>query len=270
VLSIVDAILLAVLQGITEFLPISSSGHLVIAQSLLNIHSQAIMSFDVYLHFGTLISLLVVFWRDVRDMALSLTHSFSKENLKGRYQSDDSFRMVVNVLIGCIPAGVIGVLFNHQIEAIFQDPKMVAVNLVITGLILFLTRLSKPEENRKIGIGFALVIGLAQAVAILPGISRSGSTIAMGLFLGLMPVLAARYSFLLSIPVIAGAALLETKNIFYYASALGFLPILTGIAMSAVSGYIAIKLLMKVMERGKFSLFAFYCLIVGALAILFV
>ncbi|MBP8975253.1 MAG: undecaprenyl-diphosphate phosphatase [Bacteroidetes bacterium] len=269
-LSIVDAILLAVLQGITEFLPISSSGHLVIAQSLLNIHSQAIMGFDVYLHFGTLISLLIVFWRDVQNMALSLTHSFSKENLKGRYQSDDSFRMVVNVLIGCVPAGVIGVLFNHQIEAVFHDPKMVAVNLVITGLILFLTRLSKPNENRKIGIGIALVIGLAQAVAILPGISRSGSTIAMGLFLGLMPVLAARFSFLLSIPVIAGAALLEAKNIFHYASELGLLPILIGIAVSAVSGYIAIKFLMKVMERGKFSLFAFYCLIVGVLAILFI
>ncbi|MEK6755144.1 MAG: undecaprenyl-diphosphate phosphatase, partial [Bacteroidota bacterium] len=143
-------------------------------------------------------------------------------------------------------------------------------NLVITGLILFLTRLPRPTEGKKVGIVSGFVVGIAQAVAILPGISRSGLTMSTALYLKLSPLLAARFSFLLSIPVIAGAALLETKNVFRHGMETGFAPLALGIVSAAITGYIAIKILLSVMERGKFSWFAFYCLAIGVAGIVFI
>ncbi len=269
-MSVFDAFLLAILQGVTEFLPISSSGHLVIAQSLLNIHSEALIGFDVYVHFGTLISVLIIFWNDVRAMFVHFFTSVMKRNIIDEYKSSDPFRHSICVLVGTLPAVFVGLLFRHQLEELFHDPKLVSVNLVITGLILFLTRLARSKEDRKVTLVVAFLIGLAQAVAVMPGISRSGTTIAMGLFLGLTPALSARFSFLLSIPVIAGAAILELKNISYYSAELGLLPIIVGFVVSIMSGYVAIRFLLQVLKRGKFSYFAFYCLIVGIIGILYV
>jgi undecaprenyl-diphosphatase len=264
---VLDAVLLAVLQGLTEFLPVSSSGHLVLAQQLLNLHNPQIVSFDVFVHFGTLVSVVIVFWNDIVEILHSFIKALKTFKAKEEHKKTESFHLGIAIIIGSIPAGVIGLAFHHQIEEIFSDPKFVAMNIVITGLILFLTRLAKPKRGKKVSIPSSIIIGLAQMVAILPGISRSGLTMSAALFLKISPVQAARFSFLLSVPVIAGAALLETYKLAVYGTTIGFLQILIGITISAVAGYAAIKLLLRIMEKGKFSLFAFYCLTIGIIGI---
>jgi undecaprenyl-diphosphatase len=176
----------------------------------------------------------------------------------------------VAIIVGTIPAGVIGLLFRDQVKDAFSDPKLVAMNLVVTGLILFLTRLVKPNAHKKINTVSAFLIGIAQAFAILPGISRSGSTMSVAIYLRITAVQAARFSFLLAIPTIGGAALLETRHLLKQGVGIGIGPLIAGTLVAAVAGYLAIKILMRIMERGKFSLFAFYCLAVGILGIIFI
>jgi undecaprenyl-diphosphatase len=265
-----QAILLGLLQGLTEFLPVSSSGHLVLGQHLLHVQNPEIFSFDVYVHLGTLISVCLILWKDVLEIIRALWKGIVSWKFKEAYRTSEHVRLGVAILVGTIPAAVIGLKYHTQIEAAFTDPKLVSVNLVITGLLLFLTRLPRPAEGKKIGIFAGLVIGIAQAFAILPGISRSGSTMSTAIYLKFSPMLAARFSFLLSIPVIAGAALLELKDIVKQGTEVGFAPILLGTLAAAVSGYVAIKLLLRVMERGKFSWFSLYCLALGVVGILFI
>ncbi|MCX6120680.1 MAG: undecaprenyl-diphosphate phosphatase [Ignavibacteriales bacterium] len=269
-MSVINAVLLAILQGFTEFLPVSSSGHLVLVQELLNLHDPQMIIFDVFVHFGTLISVVFVFWKDLLEILRSFVKALSAVKLKKDYEKTEHFLLGVAIIIGSIPAGIIGLLYRHQIEAAFTDPKLVAMNLVITGLILFLTRLSKPIQGKKVGLVAAFIIGIAQAVAILPGISRSGSTMSTALYLKISPMLAARFSFLLSVPVIAGAALLEGHKLFKYGNTLGTMPLVVGTMVSAIAGYFAIKVLLKIMEKGKFSWFSVYCLAIGILGILFI
>jgi undecaprenyl-diphosphatase len=268
-LSVLDAVLLAVLQGLTEFLPVSSSGHLVLAQQVLNLHNPQIVSFDVFVHFGTLISVVIVFWNDIIEILRSFIKALTTFKAKEEHKKTEYFHLGIAIVIGSIPAGIIGLAFHRQIEEIFTDPKFAAMNIVITGLILFLTRLAKPIKGKKVGILSSIIIGLAQMVAILPGISRSGLTMSAALFLKISPVQAARFSFLLSIPVIAGATLLETYKLIAHGTTIGFLPIVIGIAMSAIAGYVAIKLLLRIMEKGKFSWFSLYCLVIGIIGIFF-
>jgi len=269
-LSILDAVLLAILQGITEFLPVSSSGHLVLAQQLLNLQDPQLLTFDVFVHFGTLISVVIVFWKDILEMMRSFFSAIAFFKFKEHYEDKEHFRLGIAILIGSIPAGVIGLTYRQQIEDAFTDTKLVAMNLVITGLILFLTRLARPIEGKKVGIISSIVIGFAQAIAILPGISRSGSTMSAALYLKISPLQAARFSFLLSVPVIAGAALLEIVALIKHGTNIGFLPILVGTFTAAIAGYAAIKLLLRIMEKGKFSWFSFYCLAIGILGIIFI
>lgn len=269
-MSIFDAIVLAILQGMTEFLPVSSSGHLVMAQQLLNLNDPRILMFDVFVHFGTLISIVIVFWKDIAEIIRSCIGASLSLNLKKDYRESEFFRTGVAIVIGSIPAAVIGLAFRKQVEDAFADPKLVAMNLVITGLILFLTRLARPVAGKRIGVVAALFIGIAQAVAILPGISRSGLTMSAAIYLKNSPVQAARFSFLLSVPVIFGASLLEVWSMVKDGSNIGTLPIIIGTATAAVTGYIAIKVLLRIMEKGRFSWFSFYCLTVGILGIVFI
>jgi undecaprenyl-diphosphatase len=267
---VLDAVILAVLQGLTEFLPVSSSGHLVLAQKLLNLHDPQVVLFDVFVHFGTLISVVIVFWNDIIEILRSFFKAIKKFQAKEEHKKTEYFHLGIAIIIGSIPAGVVGLAFNRQIEEIFTDPKFVAMNIVITGLFLFLTRLAKPVKGKKVGILSSILIGLAQTVAILPGISRSGLTMSTALFLKISPVQAARFSFLLSIPVIAGATLLETYKLAVYGTTIGSLQIVIGITLSAVAGYVAIKLLLHIMEKGKFSWFSLYCLVIGIIGIFFI
>jgi undecaprenyl-diphosphatase len=265
-----QAIILGLLQGLTEFLPVSSSGHLVLGQHLLHVQNPAVFSFDVYVHLGTLISVCLILWKDVLEIIRASWNGIVSSKLAEAYRTSDHVRLGVAILIGTIPAGVIGLMYHEQIEEAFADPKLVSVNLVVTGLLLFLTRLPRPAEGKKMGILSGLIIGIAQACAILPGISRSGSTMSTAIYLKFSPMLAARFSFLLSIPVIAGAALLEVKDVVKQGAEIGYAPILLGTLAAAASGYVAIKLLLRVMERGRFSWFAFYCLALGVIGILFI
>jgi undecaprenyl-diphosphatase len=269
-MSLLQALILGVLQGLTEFLPVSSSGHLVLGQHLLNVQNPDMLSFDVYVHFGTLISVCIIFRKDIGQIIVSLLHALRTNTLRSAYQSNEYVRLGLAVLLGTIPAGVIGLMYHDQIKEAFGDPKLVAVNMIVTGLILFTTRFTRGVEPKRLGMVSGFIVGLAQAVAILPGISRSGSTISAGLFLRLAPAMAARFSFLLSIPVIAGAALLESKTVLRQGMEIGFGPFLVGMIAAAITGYFAIKLLLRIIERGRFSWFAFYCFAVGIAGIILI
>ena len=262
-MSLFQALILGVLQGLTEFLPVSSSGHLVLGQHLLNVQNPEMLSFDVYVHFGTLISVCIIFRQDIGRIVLSLWHALRTRTLKSAYETDEYVRLGLAVLVGTIPAGIIGVMFHDQIAETFKDPKLVAVDLIVTGLILFLTRFTRGVKPKRLGVASGFIVGLAQSVAILPGISRSGTTISTGLFLRLSPAMAAKFSFLLSIPVIAGAAILESKTVLRQGMEMGYGPFIVGLIAAAITGYFAIKLLLRIIERGRFSWFAFYCFAVG-------
>jgi undecaprenyl-diphosphatase len=271
-MSILDAIVLGLVQGLTEFLPVSSSGHLVLVEHLLNVPTSTDITFEIFVHFGTLVSILLVFWHDVVKIATSVVKgSAHPSRWKEQYVNDEYFRLGMLMLIGSMPAAYVGLTYEDELTQAFADPKLVAVMLVITGLLLFLTRLAKPKEGKQIGVITAFIIGMAQAAAITPGISRSGSTISSAMYLGIPPVQAARFSFLLSLPAVAGATLLKTVEMvragFIHAEVL---QIIVGTVIAFGSGYMAIKFLLRILERGQISWFALYCLVAGILGILFI
>jgi undecaprenyl-diphosphatase len=270
--TIFQAIILGLAQGLTEFLPVSSSGHLVLLESLLKVPLTDDITFEVFVHFGTLLSVLVVFRDEIQRIIVAFALGISPFNIgKKFYRENEYFRLGAGLLLGTIPAAVIGLLFEDDVAQVFADPKLVSVMLVITGLILFLTRLSKPHRGKRIGARSAFLIGCAQAIAIIPGISRSGSTISAALFLNHPPALAARFSFLLSVPVIAGATLLKTVHLVRNGlDGIHLIPLIVGTLMAFLSGYVAIKVLLAIIQRGKLSSFSFYCLVVGVLGIVYI
>jgi len=267
-----DALLLGIVQGLTEFLPVSSSGHLVLVGHLLGVQHNSDLTFEVFVHFGTLMSVAVMYWHDL----VAIVRSFAKASLHPlhvaeQYRQDEMYRLGVQILVASVPAGVIGVLFEEDIAAAFTDPKLVATMLVVTGLILFLTRLARPSPDRQQSLAVALAVGCAQAFAIIPGISRSGTTISAGMYCRILPERAARFSFLMSLPVICGATLLKTEELISTGTTLDSLGILfIGTAAAFVSGYVAIRVLLQVIARGKFRLFAVYCLVVGIFGIILI
>jgi len=267
-----QSLILGLVQGLTEFLPISSSGHLVLVEHLLDVVPSTDITFEVFVHFGTLMSVVVVMWKDILAIIQSTVKALTGGRLSREYYDEnEQFRLALAIVVGSVPAAVIGLLFEDAVTAAFTDPKMVSVMLVLTGLILFLTRLAEPVENKNVGILSAIMIGIAQAIAIVPGISRSGFTISTAVYLRISPLNAARFSFLLSIPVIAGATLLKTKDLVFNGfGAESVLHIAGGTLMAFLSGYVAIKVLLKIVQQGKFSIFAFYCLIAGSLGIIFI
>jgi undecaprenyl-diphosphatase len=270
-LTILQSILLGLVQGLTEFLPVSSSGHLVLAGALFNLEPSNDVTFEVFVHFGTFLSVLVVFRDEIQRIIVAVAVGLSPFNIgKAYYRENEYFRLGIAILVGSLPAAIIGILYEDEITQAFADPKLVAVMLIITGLILFLTKLPRPRVGKRIGTRSALLIGFAQAFAIIPGISRSGSTISMALFLKHPPAIAARFSFLLSLPVIAGATLLKVSDLFRNGGAAeGWVQLVLGTLTAFASGYFAIRILLKIIQRGKLSSFSFYCLTVGALAIVY-
>lgn len=247
------AALLGVIQGITEFLPISSSGHLVLFQHLFGLKEPALF-FDTTLHVGTLTAVAVFFAKDIRQMIL--------EGLGARKRGAHS-RLLLWVIVATVPTGIIGIVFKKQLEELFQDPFFSGLMLIATGLLLLATRFLRPEYNARINIGIisALTIGISQGIAIIPGISRSGATIACGLFLGLERELAGRFSFLLSIPAILGAVILQLKG--EEIARIGIAPLTAGFFGAAVVGLLSLRFLMGIVKTGRFYLFAPYCWLVG-------
>lgn len=268
-MSYLESLILAIIQGLTEFLPISSSGHLVLAEHILGVKKTGI-DFEVFVHFGTMLSVLVIFWKDVKDILITfLSKAFQITKIKENFRTNENFKTAILILWASIPTGIIGVLFKEKIEMIFQNPKLTAFFLIVTGLILFSTRFAKNDPNKDFNFVSSFLVGIAQSLAILPGISRSGATISAGLLYGISGTKSARFSFLLSLPAILGATLLKTKEIFEF-SLFERVPILIfSTIVSFIAGYIAIRFLLKVLSRGNFSLFAYYCLGIGLLGLIF-
>ena len=254
-MNLFNVIILGIVQGVTEFLPISSSGHLVIFQHFMNIEEG--LTLNVFLHFGTLLAVVVVFWDDIIGMI----------TLKKEYR-----KLTYYVILGSVPAGVIGILFEDTFERLFSTITVVGIALLVTGTLLWLSDRIENEERsiKDMDWNDSIVVGFAQAFAIIPGISRSGSTIVGGLFKGLNRQLAAKFSFLLSIPVIGGATLLKTKDLVTMGMGnITFFELLVGTLSAALAGYFSIKLLLKLISKEKLSVFAYYCWVLG-LAVIFI
>jgi undecaprenyl-diphosphatase len=253
-----EAILLGILQGLTEFLPVSSSGHLVLVQSLLPGFDGPATAFDVLLHGGTLLAVLAYFREDV----VKIIRDMGRPDKGG-------FRLPILLLAGTLPAGVVGLFFEDAIKPLFSSPRAASLGLIVTSVLLFgAWKLGKGGDRTLASLTMpaAFLIGAFQAMAIVPGVSRSGATIAAGLFLGLSGPVAARFSFLLAIPVIGGALVLESRSLLQAGLPLSYI---AGAFAAAAVGWASIALLMRILDRGNLLPFAVYCLLVGSLSLLF-
>lgn len=251
-MTIIEAALLGIIQGLTEFLPISSSGHLVIGQKVLGISIQG-NAFEVVVHLGTLISVLIVFWPDIWQLLKS-------------FKLISTQKYIIAIAIGTLPAVIIGLLFKDVITEAFENIRVVAITLIITGIILLTTKFIK-IKLKDISISRGLLIGIAQAMAIIPGISRSGMTISLGMYLGIAPDKAAKFSFLLAIPAIAGAGLLTGLDLMD--SSEPILPwsvLIVGFLSSLLVGWISLRWLLGLIKSGKFHWFGVYCILIGLLS----
>ena len=266
-----EAVALGVVQGVTEFLPVSSSGHLVLFQHLLGI-KEPMLAFDISVHVGTLFAVVIFFFKDIIGILKSLLRLISvlpdKKAAAGLMTEDKGIRMALLIIAGSVPTAVLGLLFKEMAETLFSSVTLVGVTLLITGLILWCTKWTGENGHgiRRFSVKGGLTVGLVQGLAIIPGISRSGSTIAAGLFLGLDRETAARFSFLLSIPAIAGAGLLGAKDLIGQSN-LPFMVIAVGTLASCIVGYASLKFLVWVVGRGRLYLFAPYCAAIGILAL---
>ena len=268
-MTILEAIVLGVLQGITEFLPVSSSGHLVLVQHFLGIKESQVF-FDVMLHFGTLGAVIIVYYQLIGSLVRTGFATLFQADFY-RYprltiSNSPNLRLIWFLLLGSIPTGIIALLFKDSFEAIFGKPMVVAGMLIITGLILQLSRLGQRRRQTETPLRawHTPLVGIVQGLAIIPGISRSGSTISISLLLGLSPQVAAQYSFLLSIPAILGAVILKFKDVGEITIAPTV--IVAGILTSFIVGYIALRFLLAMLNRGKFSIFSYYCFALGIVA----
>ena len=262
---IIQAIVLGFVQGATEFVPVSSSGHLVIVPWLLGWTSPSLL-FDTVLHWGTLLSILLVFWRDLWDIFIATLLSLTRRSL-----ADPMARLGWFIVVGSIPAVITGFLLKDPIEALFSDPLAAAGFLLVTALLLAgseqIARRHTPTDTMTtMRWSQSIVIGLAQAIALAPGISRSGSTMAAGLSMGLRREDAARFSFLLGTPAFFGAGLLQLSDAMAVepsAVAAQAPALIVGFLVSALVGYIAIRGLLAYLRRRSLNVFAVYCVVVA-------
>ena len=263
------SILMGIIQGVAEFLPISSSGHLALFQTFFGMENmeEKYMFFTVQLHFGTLISVCVVYWRDIADMIREFFLGIAA--LAGRKDTGGTHpparRMVMLIIIATLPLFVM-VLLQDAINQLFSNSIMVSCALIVTGFILFFSdRLAKGHKTaRNATVADALIVGCGQALAVIPGLSRSGTTISVGMLRGFDRAFAVRFSFLLSLPAILGANVLEIKDAVEAGFPMEELPMyLVGVAVAAVVGYFAIRLVKSLADKGKFGKFAYYCWAVG-------
>jgi undecaprenyl-diphosphatase len=268
-LDLIKAIILGIVQGLSEFLPISSSGHLVLAEEILH-YTQGGLAFEVFVHFGTLLAVIWVFRKDIAMMILSLPFIFNINSDKISQEQRDYAKMDWLIIIGSIPAAVIGLLFEDQIESLFESHLLVLFMLFVTGLIMWSSRYTH-EKRSDIKASHSILIGIAQAFAIIPGISRSGSTIVTGLWLGIDRNKVARFSFLLSAPVIFGATLVKFKELAEAPPASHqILSLALATLAAAISGYFAIVLLLKIIQKKRLEWFGVYCVAVSVIGLILV
>jgi len=261
-MTLLQAIILAVIQGVTEFMPISSSGHLVLTRALIGITDIPLL-FDLILHLGTVTATVIVYRKTIADILRDV-------GLRAIYRrgerTEGSIRLFLYIIISTAITGIIGLLFKDRIEIVFLYPVTVSAFLIVTGLILLTTRFVREGDREIEGarIHVPIVIGLVQSFAMLPGISRSGSTISAGLFMGLRRDLCGTYSFLLSIPSVFGASVLEyalSHSELY--RQVGLPLVITAFVVSLVSGYFSLRLLLRFLKQGRLWVFSFYCILAG-------
>ncbi len=257
-LELVQAIILGVVQGLTEFLPVSSSGHLVLGQYFLGLDPERFgLSFDVALHLGTLVAVVSFFWRDLVRTAYAFVRSLTH----GRNLGNPDQRLAYLIVASTVPAALIGFFFEGFIESQTRQPWVVVFNLVLVGVLFIVAEAVGRHSRRASKLGFveAVGIGLAQAAALVPGVSRSGATITLGLFLGLRREEAARFSFLMSVPIIAGAGTLQMGEALSEGmDAFGALIFGVGFVTSAVVGYLAIRFFISYIADHSLRAFAYY------------
>ena len=283
-MSLIQAIVLGLIQGITEFLPVSSSGHLAILQYIFNVDTDTGMLFEVMLHLGTLIAVCAVYFKDIKKLVVEGVHILIDvfANLKNRFTGghEKTRRIVTNayrkfvllILVTTIPTGIIGIIFNSFMDAATSSLLVPGICLVVNAIVLLILG-SLPGGKKKVKAASykdAAVIGVAQGLAVLPGISRSGSTISACLGLGFDRNFAVKYSFIASLPAIIGANILELRHLGdALATGTNFLYYIIGMVVAGISGYICIRLMMYLVSEEKFSYYAYYCAIVGVIALIF-
>jgi len=266
-MTMVETILLGIIQGLTEFLPVSSSGHLVVCKNLLGFQEPELL-LDSSLHFGTLMAVCITFRWELRQMVQEVWRLISSDK-EPRRRPGPHAKLALMVVIGSIPTALIGIIFKEPLERLFGSVTTVGVMLVITGLIVGITRFIPGIYGKRDQVNpmIALAIGTAQGLAIIPGISRSGTTIVCGLLLGLNRDLAGRFSFILSIPAIIGALALQLDMTAI--TRVGAVPLFVGFLSSAFVGFLALKILMGMIRKGHLYAFAPYCWAIGIVTIAF-
>lgn len=260
----IEALFLGLVQGFTEYLPVSSSGHLTIASYLFGVNGEDNLTFTVAVHVATVLSTLVILWKEVAWIFKGLFNG----------QMNDEKRYALNIVVSMIPVGIVGVFFKDYVEEIFGSGlAIVGAMLLVTALLLAFSYFAKPRQREDISMKDAFIIGLAQAVAVMPGLSRSGSTIATGLLLGNNKAKLAQFSFLMVIPPILGEALLDVIKAMKHGAeavtgdiSMGALVI--GFLAAFISGCVACKWMIDIVKKGKLIYFAIYCAIVGAITLI--
>ena len=257
-----EALILGVLQGLTEYLPVSSSGHLAIGSALFGIQGEDNLPFTIAVHVATVLSTLVILWKEIGWIFRGLF----------KFEMNAETKYVINILVSMIPIGIVGVFFKDYVEEIFGSGLLiVGCMLLLTALLLAFSYYAKPRLKENISMKDAFIIGLAQACAVMPGLSRSGTTIATGLLLGDNKAKLAQFSFLMVIPPILGEALLDGMKIVKGAAAgtsdISVLSLVVGFLAAFISGCVACKWMINIVKKGKLIYFAIYCAIAGAVTI---
>ena len=267
-----QALLLGILQGLTEFLPVSSSGHLTILSNIFGFSGEENLTFNVVLHVATVCATLVVLWSEVVWIFKDL---FTKQQWNSYKNLNNGTKYAINILISMIPVFIVGVFFKDTIEEIFGSGLLiVGIMLLITATLLTFAHFAKPRQREEISGWHAFIIGIGQACATMPGLSRSGTTIATGLLLGNKKEKLAQFSFLMVIPPILGEALLDAKDILevgFHEAMAGISPfaLIIGFLAAFITGCLACKWMISIVKKGKLVYFAIYCVIMGILAICF-
>jgi undecaprenyl-diphosphatase len=269
----INSAISGLVQGLTEFLPVSSSGHLVIFKEILNFKNIDNLFFDVMLHFGTLLAIFVYFKKDIVNIStLFFKNLFKKKSFKEKMKIDE-FKTAIYIILGSIPTAFIGFKYKDFFEELFKKPHLVGYSLLFTGFLLLISSISyfTKKEKKELNSIKTLIIGFIQGLAIIPGISRSGSTITSSIMLGISKKKAANFSFLLSIPAVLGATLLQIMKVIKLGTInMSIGAVLLGTCISFISGIIALKIVYKLLENKKFHLFGYYCLVAGFLALKFI
>ena len=260
-----QALILGIIQGLTEYLPVSSSGHLAIGANLFGMSGEENLTFTVAVHVATVLSTVVILWKEIVWIFADIF----------KWKWNEGMRYAVNILISMIPVAIVGLLFKDKVEAIFGSGLLVVgICLLVTASLLAFSYWAKPRQRENISPLHAFIIGIAQALAVLPGLSRSGSTIATGLLLGNKKERLAQFSFLMVIPPILGEALLDVKDIAEVGvsqAMAGLSPVALAVGFLAafISGCLACKWMINIVKKGKLIWFALYCAIVGVATIIF-